>query len=204
MRLIAKHMNFKLFIICVLFVAGCHQKTSNHKLYLRNIENPDSDERTFQVDEDFDYDQILFKLYFIEDSGYWELVETYKFDKNNSNTFTTGYNHWTSNNILYCDSQLYLIYEDKKFEHTAVELENYEKQEGYDSCGGYRLVKNELSYNETPFYMKSIGKTSYINSKNKYSISHNWKDYKIENMNMSDYFNCEGYSCYVYTVQLIH
>lgn len=202
MRLIVKQLSFKLFALCMLFVVGCNQQPIDDKLYLKNIENPNSDERTFQIDEDFNYSRIVFKLYFTEDSDRWELVETYKFDKHNSNIFTTGYNHWDSDNLLFSDSQLYLIYGDKEYKRTAVELKDYEKRDGYYNCGGYRLIIKELSYNEIPFYMKRFTKTSYMD-KSTYSIPHNWEDYKLENMKMTDYFNCEGYSCYVYTIQLI-
>jgi hypothetical protein len=142
-------------------------------------------------------------LYFTEDSNEWELVETYKFDKDNSNIFTTGYNPWAIDDSLFSDNQLYLVYGDKEYKHKAIELKNYEEKDGYCGCGGNFLLKKELSYNnEIPFHIKEFTKSSYQN-KETYSITHNWEDYKIENMKMTDNFNCEGYSCYVYTVQLI-
>lgn len=202
---IVKQLSFKLFTVCLclLFIIGCTHQSIDDKLYLQNIENPNSDEKSFQIDEDFDYSQIVFKLYFTENSNEWQLVETYKFDKDNSNVFTTGYNPWALDYILFSDNQLCLIYGNKEYKHKAIELKNYEKEDGYNGCGGYFLEKKELSYNnEIPFHMKIFSKSSYEN-KEVYSIPHNWEDYKIENMKITNSFNCEGYSCYVYTVQLI-
>lgn len=156
MHSIVKHLNIKLIsVLCALIMVGCTPTLIDSKLYLENIEIEILEERTFQIDNAFKYNQIIFRLYYTDDSmDEWQLVESYKFINNGFNTFTTGYNHWNSNNDLFCDSQLYLIYEDNEYKHTAKELENYEKTEGYFSCGGYFLTKKELSYDEVPFYIK--------------------------------------------------
>lgn len=209
MHLLAKHQSFNLVVLCIFLVVcnlvGCSTKTVDDKLYLEKMEHDNSDERVYQINEDFDYSQIVFRLYFTEDSNMWELVETYELNKSEINTFTVGYNYWNSNSRRFSDSQFYLIYGDTEYQRTAIELKNDEIIDGYEKyygCGGYHLIKKELSYDESPFYMKRFEKKSYMN-KEKYSIPHNWEDYKIENMKMTDDFNCEGYSCYVYTIQLI-
>jgi hypothetical protein len=144
-------------------------------------------------------------MYFTEDSNEWELVETYKVDKDDTNTFIIGYDDQKTEDTPYSDNQYYLIYgNDKKYDHQTIEMKNYEEKDGYNGGVTYFLEKKELSYNnEIPFYLSSFTKHSYEN-KETYSIPFNWEDYKIENMKMTDNFNCEGYSCYVYTVQLIH
>jgi lipopolysaccharide export LptBFGC system permease protein LptF len=190
---------------CLLFVAGCTQQTTDDKLYLQKIEDPESGQKAFQIDEGFNYSQIVFKMYFTEDSNEWELVETYKVDKDDTNTFIIGYDDQKTEDTPYSDNQYYLIYgNDKKYDHQTIEMKNYEEKDGYNGGVTYFLEKKELSYNnEIPFYLSSFTKHSYEN-KETYSIPFNWEDYKIENMKMTDNFNCEGYSCYVYTVQLIH
>ena len=208
MHLTVKQLNsrlIKFIIVCMLFVTGCSSAgIENYKLYLRNVINENDEERTFEIDEEFEYSEIVFKLYFTEDSNEWQLVEEYMFDRSNINSFTTGYNYWSSNNILHSDSQLYLLYDNQKFEHTAIELKNYEKIDGYSSVGGYSIQLKELSYDEIPIHMKKLKKTSYMyGDKQTYSIPHNWEKYKLENMKMDNEFYCEGFSCYVYTVQFI-
>ena len=116
MHLLAKHQSFNLVVLCIFLVVcnlvGCSTKTVDDKLYLEKMEHDNSDERVYQINEDFDYSQIVFRLYFTEDSNMWELVETYELNKSEINTFTVGYNYWNSNSRRFSDSQFYLIYGD--------------------------------------------------------------------------------------------
>lgn len=205
MKPILRLHNLKIFIIILMvFVAGCSRQPTDTKLYFEYIEDNTLDENRFQIDKNFDYSQIIFRLYFIDESfSNWKIVETYQYNNYEIYDFTTGFNHWYDDIAKPVnDSQLYLVFGDNMEKHTLLELNDYGGNDAYNGGGGFYLEKKELSYDEIPFHLKKFTKAG-IDLDDRYSIPFNWVDYKFENMKMTDEFNCKGYSCYVYTLQLI-